>query len=373
MREPSPAPPYGARKIAVVVSGWPRLSESFAVNELLALESAGMLAGIFATKCGDIAQQHPAIAGLTTPVHYLPVGSVDVQAGALVDVLADVQAVGVHGYFAHQPADVACRAAARLGVPFGFSAHAKDPRKVAPEELVRRSRAAACIIACNADVAGQLRDIGATPVLVPHGVDLAAFSPAAPRSGKRLELLAVGRLVAKKGFDVLIDAVGRLDVDLRLRIVGDGPLRAHLTGLATSGSAASGSGDGGRVEFVGTRTHAELPSLYRSSDIVVVPSVVDVTGDRDGLPNVVLEAMASGLAVIGSDVAALPTAIDHGATGLLVDPGDAAALAEAISLLACDDQRRRAMGAAGRLRAEAHFGLPACTNRFLTILEAAYG
>lgn len=359
--------PYGSRKIAVVVSGWPRLSESFALNELLALQSAGMLAGVFATKCGDSTAQHPALVELEVEVEYLPGGSAHRQAAALAESLAHVHVDGVHGYFAHQPADVACRAAARLGVPFGFSVHAKDPRKVEPAQLTQRSRAAACIVACNPDVADQLRAVGANPILVPHGVDLASFTPATRRAVRPIELLAVGRLVAKKGFGVLIEAVRLLDFDCRLRIVGDGPLRAELI------DAAGATGIRGRVEFLGLRTHAELPSLYRSADIVAVPSVIDGTGDRDGLPNVVLEGMSSGLALIGSDVAAIPTAIEYGITGLLVEPGDAKGLAEAITSLAFDAQRRHAMGAAGRVRAETHFGLPACTNRFLSILEAAYG
>ena len=353
--------------LAVVVSGWPRLSESFALNELLALRDAGMLAAVFATKRGDIGERHPAAALLDSSVHFLADATIDQQADEISRVLGDQRIDGIHGYFAHQPAAVAQAAATRLGVPFGFSAHAKDPGKVDPAELAARARAAACIVACNAQVAEQLRAVGADPILVPHGVDLTYFAPAEHIGGDRIELLAVGRLVAKKGFDVLIDSVGLLDFDWRLRIVGDGPLLLQLHDQARQ------TVDAHRINFVGARTHAELPSLYHEADIVVVPSVIDTAGDQDGLPNVVLEAMACGLAIVGSDVAAIPAAIEHRVTGLLVDPGDRHGLANAVSELAKDVDLRAALGANARARVESQFGLSACTSRFLSILEDAYG
>ncbi len=354
-------------QVAVVVSGWPRLSESFALNELLALHAAGMLAKVFATKRGDLTDTHPSAALLEPFVHHLGEGTAEQQAAEVMGVvLGGLHVDAVHGYFAHQPAAVARVAAAQLGVPFGFSVHAKDAGKVEPEELAERARAAACVIACNADVAQQLRSVGADPTLVPHGVDLGSFTPQPRPPDGRVELLAVGRLVAKKGFDVLIDAVRRLDFDWRLRIVGDGPLLLQLH------DAARANAESDRIEFLGARTHAELPALYHGADIVAVPSVIDAHGDRDGLPNVVLEAMACGLAIVGSDVAAIPTAIEHRVTGLLVDPGDVYGLANAINELAKDADLRAALGTNARTTVEARFGLAACTDRFLSILEAAY-
>jgi len=352
--------------IAVVVSGWPRLSESFALNELVALHNAGMLAKVFATKRGDFAETQPATASLDRYIHHLGEGTAEQQAAEVLRVLRGLRVDAVHGYFAHQPAAVARLAAAQLGVPFGFSVHAKDASKVEPDELAERARAAACVIACNADVARQLHSVGADPILVPHGVDLGSFTPQPRHPDGRVELLAVGRLVPKKGFDVLIDAVRRLDFDWRLRIVGDGPLLLQLH------DAARANADADRIEFLGARTHAQLPELYHDADIVAVPSVIDAHGDRDGLPNVVLEAMACGLAIVGSDVAAIPTAIEHRVTGLLVDPGDVYGLANALNELAKDADLRATLGTAARAAAESRFGLIACTDRFLSILEAAY-
>ncbi len=368
----SGAAPYGTRRVAVVVSGWPRLSESFALNELLAMQDAGMLAGIFATKRGDPASQHPAVARLEPFVHHLDDGTADAQAAEMVRLLGDARVDGVHGYFAHRPAAVARGAAALLDVPFGFSVHAKDPRKVEPDELADRSRAAACIVACNGDVAEQLRSVGAHPILVPHGVDLTSFAPTCAdhrlgaEPGVPLQVLAVGRLVEKKGFVHLLEACARLSIDRRVRFVGDGPLEHELR--ATSDRL----GIADRVEFLGSRTHAELPELYRRAHLVVVPSVVDSQGDRDGLPNVVLEAMASGLPIVASDVAAIPSAIEHDETGLLVAPHDVDGLAAAIERLAADPRFAAQLADRARRRVEDRFGLPSCTRRFLTILETAY-
>jgi Ca-activated chloride channel family protein len=115
---------------------------------------------------------------------------------------------GIHGYVAHRPAAVAAAAAARLGIPFGFSAHALDVRKATRSELVARGAAAAVVIACNDDVAATLRAAGLEPRLVAHGVDLERFAPVERPTGTAdVQLLAVGRLVEKKGFDALIEAI----------------------------------------------------------------------------------------------------------------------------------------------------------------------
>jgi glycosyltransferase involved in cell wall biosynthesis len=237
---------------------------------------------------------------------------------------------------------------------------------VAPAELARRARAAARVVACNRDVADELRPTGAAVDLIPHGVDLRRFRAAAPPAPEPLRLLAVGRLVEKKGFEVLIEAVSGLTVPFRLRLVGDGPLRARLERAV----AAAGAGD--RIELLGPRTHDELPGEYAGAHAVVVPSVEDSTGDRDGLPNVVLEAMASGRAVVASAIAGIPSAVRDGDTGLLVPPGDPFALRAALERLAGDPSLRARVGAAARARVERDFDLQSCAARLRRCLEGAY-
>ncbi|MGH2985823.1 MAG: glycosyltransferase, partial [Solirubrobacterales bacterium] len=304
-------------RLVMITSGFPRRSETFALNELLALERAGALAAVFATKPGDGAEPHPDSEPLLERVQVLPAGAPAAQAEAVLERLEGRRVGGVHAYFAHEPADVAIEVARRLGVPYGFSVHARDARKVAPDELARRTLGAACVIACNADVISELGERGEHVHLAPHGVDLERFraTPARQRRGPAV-LLAVGRLVAKMGFEVLLEAVSRIERPFRLRIVGEGPEREALERKISSAGLEQ------RVALCGPRTHAELPGEYASADLVVAPSVVDPTGDRDGLPNVVLEAMACARPVVGSDLAAIATAVVPGESGLLAPAGD---------------------------------------------------
>jgi glycosyltransferase involved in cell wall biosynthesis len=353
--------------MAVVMSGFPRTSETFAVGELAALARSGMLTRIYATKPGDGASLQPGVRELLPLLRLLPPGSVETQAAAIVDDLAGTRIDGLHGYFAHEPAAVAAAAAGRLGVAYSFSVHALDARKVTPAELGRRARGARGVIACNTDVAGHLRIPGARVSIVPHGVDLQRFrARAQPAAGGPLRLLAVGRLVEKKGFSVLLHAVRRLREPWTLRIVGTGPMKEQLEGMIARNDLAR------NVHLVGRRSHDELPDDYAWADIVVVPSVVDSTGDRDGLPNVVLEAMASGRPVIAADVSAIGPALRQAGASLLVPSGDEVALATAIERLGSERGLRHELGRAGRRQAETHFALDTCTRRLQEHLEVLH-
>ena len=350
----------------MITSGFPRISETFALNELLALDRAGAIEAIFATKAGDGSPPQPGIESLIGRVQRIPAGDPDAQARWVAGRLASAPIDGVHAYFAHAPGEIAERAADAVGVPYSFSAHARDVRKVPRDVLRRRARGAACVIACNDDVAGSLRAVDADVELVPHGVDLARFVPRPEPIQHPLRLLAVGRLVEKKGFSVLLRALGEAAVPFVLEIVGDGPLRSELADHVASAGLTN------RVRFAGAITHHAMPAAYAAANLVVVPSVRDTAGDRDGLPNVVLEAMASARAVVASEIAAIPAAVRHGETGLLVPAGDSAALRAAVERLARDRALRERMGAAGRRVVEREFELASCTNRLLECLEAAY-
>lgn len=352
--------------IAVVTSGFPRRSETFVLNELLALEEAGLLAGVFATKTGDGTAQ-PGVELLLPGVRVLPAGSPTKQAHAVARALSGRRVAGVHGYFAHAPAEVAALAATRIGVRYSFGVHARDARKAGQRSLTARVRAAASVIACNADAAAEIRRVGGRPDVLPHGVDLQRFQPPPRRAHGPMRLLAVGRLVPKKGFDVLLEAARELSFPFHLRIVGEGPER---TLLETAIAAARLTG---LVELCGPKTHAELPGEYAAADVVVAPSVEDRSGDRDGLPNVVLESMAAGRPVVATDVGAIASAVADGVTGLLVPPGDAVALAAALERLAGHPGLRERLGSIGRRRAEREFALERCTARLREHLEAVHG
>lgn len=354
------------QQIAVVVSGFPRRSETFALNELGALADRGMLAGIYATKPGDGAQVQPGCGRLLPFVEILPGKNDDEQGAALARRLAARNVDAIHAYFAHAPAAVAESASARLSLRFGFSVHARDARKVDQSTLAARARRASCVVACNRDVAKDLHDSGACAHLVPHGVDLERFSPTPASTSHRLRVLAVGRLVPKKGFDVLIDAVALTGGDITLRIVGDGPQRdALLARIIAHGLT-------GRVTLVRSCTHTALPAEYSAADVVVVPSVIDGSGDRDGLPNVVLEAMASGRPVIGTDVGAIGAAVTNGVTGMLIPSESPTAIARSLEVLAANVHLRMELGCLARAEAVRRYDLASCVDRFARLLEAAY-
>jgi len=355
-------------QVAVIVSGFPRRSETFMLGELLALEASGVLAAVFATKIGETGVAQPGTERLTRYVEFLPDAPVEEQARAVRQSLSKLKRVvtGVHGYFAHRPGEVAQQAAQMLGVPFGFSIHARDFRKVEPEILAKRAQAAACVVACNTDVARDIRALGTQIHLLPHGVDLQRFTPHASDSHGALRLLAVGRLVEKKGFHFLIAALAGLKIPFTLTIVGDGPERERLRQLVILNNLEN------RVVFRGPLTHSELPKMYAEADVVVVPSIRDRTGDRDGLPNVVLEAMASGRAIVASDVGAIASAIVDHENGLLVPPGDPVALGQALRLLGDHKALRSLLGRNGRACAERNYEVGRCSESFHQLLASVY-
>jgi glycosyltransferase involved in cell wall biosynthesis len=353
-------------KIAMVLSGFPRRSETFALNEIWALEQRGALAAIFATKAGEPVATQPAGKALLGRVQVLMEADGARQAEEVMGTLRGNTVCGIHGYFAHGPAELAERVAMQMGIPFGFSIHAKDARKIAPEVLSARARKAACVIACNQDVADELRNSGANVHLAPHGVDLERFvRQPFPEIGV-LKLLAVGRLVEKKGFHILIDAAARLRVPFQLEIVGEGPEEKRLTELIRAHNL------GPKVKLCGPKTHDDLPEAYRRAHALVAPSIVDQSGDRDGLPNVVLEAMACGRPVVASDVAALGSAVIHEQTGLLTPPGRPESLAAAIELLANERSTLEKMGMRARALVECEYDVRRCTERFHNLLRSAY-
>ena len=353
-------------QVAVIVSGFPRRSETFMLGELLALEASGSLAGVFATKLGETGRAQPGTERLTKYVEFLPTGSIEEQARAVRKLLARRKVNGIHAYFAHEPAAVAEQAAQLLNLPFGFSVHARDFRKVAPAVLAQRVTSAACVVACNTDIESDLRQLGSEVHLLPHGVDLQRFTLRTTWSNPVLRLLAVGRLVEKKGFHFLIAALAGLKIPFTLTIAGDGPERERLQQLITLNNLEN------RVVLQGAVTHFELPQIYAESDVVVVPSIQDASGDRDGLPNVVLEAMACGRAVIASDAGAIASAITDNENGLLVPPADPVALREAILRLADDPFARERLGRNGRRRAESDYEVGRCSRRFQQLLTRVY-
>jgi phosphatidylinositol alpha-1,6-mannosyltransferase len=192
--------------------------------------------------------------------------------------------------------------------------------------------------------------------VIPYGVDVETFSPNPARRHRWRErlsipddaplLLSVGRMATKKGFHVLLEALPALlagQPDLHVVLAGGGDLLERFREAARPWP--------GRVHLPGVVLRDALPDLFRAADLFVLPAVHDAKGNVDGLPNVILEAMATGLPVVASDVSGIPLAVEHGKTGLLVPEGDPQPLLAALRLLLAGPERARAMGQAGRDKA----------------------
>ena len=223
----------------------------------------------------------------------------------------------------------------------------------------------AAVTTMNREMRARLLELGAPPdrthVLAP-GTDIQTIQAAGNGVGTvRGRILVAGRLVEKKGFQVLLEAVRELRSDSwSLDVIGDGPLRDRLQAAA----------EGLPVRFLGQLGRRELGRALHEAEVFVVPSVPAVSGDQDGVPIVLLDAMAAGCAIIGSRLAGIDEALEDGVNGLLVEPGDAPALAVAIDRVLVDDTLRATLGKTARLRAE-DWSVDALGARFVELIRSA--
>ncbi|MCE8524902.1 glycosyltransferase family 4 protein [Ruegeria pomeroyi] len=404
-------------KLAVVVKGWPRLSETFIAQELVALEEAGLDFDIWSLRHPTDVKRHPLHERLRAGVRYLPeylwqeperVWRARAVAQALpgyaeayrvwrADLARDrtpnrirrfgqacvmaaelpASTQGLYAHFLHTPASVARYAAIMRGLPWSFSAHAKDiwtsPDWEKAEKLSGASHGAAFGATCTGVGAAHLRGLADDPGrvdLVYHGLDLARFPdpPArSPRAARApLAMLSVGRLVEKKGFDRLIAAFGQLppDLDWHWTHIGGGGDRAALA------TQAEALGIAERITWRGACDQPEVIAAMRAADLFVLPSRIAADGDRDGLPNVLMEAASQLLPILSTPVSAIPEFITDGTHGTLSDDAPEA-LARAITTLAADPDRAARMAAAARLRLLSEFtmapGIAHLSNRLTAL------
>jgi glycosyltransferase involved in cell wall biosynthesis len=278
----------------------------------------------------------------------------------------------VHAHFALAQTEVAMAAGALLGRPFSFTAHARDIYAT-PSALAEKMRAARLVVTCTQYNVEYLRrlcpDLSPGRIhLVHHGVDASgsAQPDADGRDNAPPLVLAAGRLIHKKGFDVLVAACGLLrnrGLTFRCRIVGDGPLRRALARAIRDASLDD------VVELPGWLPPDQLAVMMPGAAAFVAPSRISLSGDRDGIPNVVLEAMAARRPVVGTDVSGIPEAVANGVTGLLVPAGNAAALADALQRILAAPDASREMGEAGRRRVVERFDLTSNSRRLAELFS----
>src|SRR5437870_1726244 len=391
-------------RVGYVVKRYPRYSETFIVREILAHEAAGTEIEIFSMRPPDDGHFQDLIARVRGRVNYLympaeglvpePLAGATLTAAHFWKALHEAgkvlpnlwtrcaelgdeearhmyQAVHLarevrrktlhhlHAPFASEAATVARLASRLAGIPYSFTARAKDifHKSVRAEDLRRKLGDAAGVITISDYHLDYLRSsygpLAAHVQRIYNGLDLEEFPYRAPVDRPPV-IVAVGRLVEKKGFDDLIDACGLLvdrDRLFRCRIIGAGTLRpvlqAQIERLALQG----------RVELAGPVPQGEVIKEMHNAAVLAVPCIIGADGDRDGLPNVMQEALALGTPVISTDVTGIPEVVRDGETGLQVPQHDAAALASALERLLADAALRVRLAAAGRRLIEAEFNI----------------
>ena len=285
--------------------------------------------------------------------------------------LRDRRGVHVHAHFVDRAATVAAIAARLLGTSYSATAHAndiyRDPFMLA-EKVERATFVATCTDYNRAHLVGEVRAADTSKVIcLYHGLDLARYQPTPGERADPPILLAVAQLKEKKGLRYLIEACARLlenGVRVRCEIVGDGPLRAELE------AQIAGLDVGDSVVLRGALPHEEVLDRYRAATAFVLPSVVAADGDRDGIPNVILEAMAMELPVISTPVSGIPEAVRDEETGMLVQPHDSAAIVDAVTRLLADRDHLAELGRSGRRLVTERFDVARNAERLLERFES---
>ncbi len=386
--KPDPSP-----RIAYVMSRFPKISETFILSEMIAIEETGLQVELYPLIHERGTSVHPQAAPWVERAHFVPSVSPRVLAshlwflrhrpraylrtlsGALraarpsrrflLGTLGMIPKVAhmarmmettgvthVHCHFATHPAVAGMIIKGLVGIPFSFTAHGSDlhvdrtmlPLKVDEAEFVvaiSEDNRNLIIHDCGPRVADKVR-------VVHCGVDTGLFSPPSPGSTDEtgpLSILCVGTLHEVKGQRGLLLALSRLSergVDYRCVFIGDGPDMGSLRELADR------LGIHDSVSFIGRATSDEVAARVRACDVLAAPSVPTSSGRREGIPVVLMEAMAAGRPVVTSRLSGIPELVEHEVNGILTEPGDVESLATALELLSHRPDLRRSLGHRGR-------------------------
>lgn len=400
-RSQTASPATRAPRVAYMMSRFPKLTETFILYEILAVQAQGVTVELYPLQREQTSVMHPEAAPLVARAHYQPLLSWAIlraqwhylrrkpraYLGALRDLLRAnwgsaryflgalaffpkavrfaqlMEASGIdhlHAHFASHPAAMAFVIHRLTGIPYSFTAHGSDLHRD-KHMLCQKVAEAAFVVTIarfNQEIfAAECGENARTKVQVIHcGVDTEVFQPR-QRSSDRpgpLQILCIGTLHEVKGQTHLIDACRLLrerGVDFVCRLVGDGPDEAALrTQVMEAGLADA-------VHFEGRKTRQEVIALLEATDVVVAPSVPSRDNRREGIPVVLMEAMGAGVPVIASDLSGIPELVEHEVSGLLVPPGDVAAIAAALERLANDSTLRARLGQGGREKVLREFDL----------------
>jgi glycosyltransferase involved in cell wall biosynthesis len=380
------------RAVGYVVRKFPVLSETFVLNEILALEAKGLDVHVFPLAATRDPRFHEGLGRLKATIHYVPsdlpallrharrqarrdrrrfrqqlfrvlrTGKPALlwrflQAAYVADRAKNAGVGHLHAHYANRSATVAQQASHLLGIPFSFTAHAYDVFRGADGRVIARkmadARFTATVSEYNVRYLMQLANGGAPRIeLIRNGIDMNRFSePERPPSGP-FTILAVARLVEKKGLPILIEACRILrdgGHEFQCEIVGTGALRPHLEQLIREWGLA------GHVRLVGPRAQQEIIEHYHRAHVVALPAIVGSDGNREGLPVSIVEALACGLPVVATPVTGIPEVVRHRDNGLLVPEGDAVALAHALESLILEPGLYQRLKAGARASVEDAF------------------
>jgi glycosyltransferase involved in cell wall biosynthesis len=401
-----------SRRVIYLTRSWPRLSQTFIVNEVLALERLGVELEIFAMEPSGEQVRQPQVdqvrspvtyldrsgrlrdhlaVGLRHPVRYLRAAlfarrNPDLASGYAtatsteclghaVTVAARVlrlrrqgtEVAHLHAHFAHDPALIALLVRRLTGVTYSITAHARDLYQIPQRSLrVRAADATRVLTCCEANkhyLDVELATGRDKVTVVHHGVDLQQFAPVRRAPAATVQIVSVGRLVEKKGFPDLLEACAEIAADrsFQLTVYGDGPLRAELERMRHE------LGLDGLVTFAGECDSARIVAALRRADIFALTPFVTPDGDRDGVPNVVVEALACGLPVVATKVGGVGEAVTHRRNGLLAEPRDVAAIAANLKELVGDPDLRARLGAAARRTVEQGFDVDRAAHQLVRV------
>jgi len=400
-----------SQTVGYVVSTWPRLSATFILNEVLAVERSGVSLRIFSIKDPDGEPVHARVAQVRARVTYLSLrrhwksalqanlrlffrqpgrycrallqalryrrwGVLQrfFQAGYLAHELSREPVAHLHAHFAHAPTLVAMFTHELTDIPYTFTAHAKDIYVETPPELLRaEAHRAQAVITCT-EYNRQYLSTQIGPAsdgklhCIYHGLDLSQFQFAWPRvsDARPPVILSVARLVEKKGLSDLIVAAGILrgrGRSFQVEIIGNGPLRQALEAQVMQ------LGLSDRVKLLGVQTYDMVCLAYQRASIFALPCMVTADGDRDGLPNVLLEAMGSGVPVVSTPVSGIPELIESEHDGLFVPPNSPTELADALDRLLTQPELSELLARAARAKIQAHFSIDRSSTQLLALFQ----
>ena len=397
--------------VLIVAGRYPCLSETFVQREVEGLAWQGLEVSVLSLRQGDscstagaiqyVYSGFPILVGLLREVFRHPWRCLQTLAVSARDAVCPGEATSlgqriklipqaiaaisaaaglrgrelrhIHCHFAHAPTTVGMYLATHLGVPFSFVGHANDLFQ--RRSLLTRKLQRAIFVSCISEWHRQLyldaciEGAGKYQV-IRCGVDLRSWPYRVPLEGNTLRVLSVGRLVEKKGMDTLIRAVALLrpkehNLVAQVVIAGDGPMRDRLEALAI----AEGVSD--LVQFLGACSHDQVRALMQDADVLALPCREDSNGDKDGIPVVLMEAMAAGVPVIAGDLPAIRELVHHGITGLMVRDPQGADTVDCLALLAGDSELRGRLSKAAAAHVEAEFSMDVNIARLVSAIESA--